>query len=240
MPTENYTIRRRHGWGADIIVPIECAPDASESVKLGLAAKNADLSGADLSGAYLSGAYLSGADLSGAYLSGAYLSGAYLSGADLSGAYLSGADLSGADLTDETLRPFRADMWVTLTEAKDHNEIRFLIAALKSGAVDGSTYGDGKTCACLVGTLARFEREGGEVRDHNSDRPAERWFLMIRVGDVPGKMDETGKETGGSFAARKALEWALAWCEAVGVDPEFPANEALEIPPIMAAVEGDD
>jgi uncharacterized protein YjbI with pentapeptide repeats len=207
----------------------------------------ADLSGADLSGANLSGANLSGADLSradlsraylsGANLSGAYLSGANLSGADLSGADLSRADLSGANLSDEALRTFKADMWLTLTEATDPNEIRFLIAALRAGAVDGSTYGDGKTCACLVGTLARFQREGGEGRDHSSDRPAERWFMMIRVGDVPGKTAEDGKETGGGFAARKALEWAEAWCAAVGVDPVFPANALVEIPPIMASVE---
>jgi len=75
MTTENYTIRRRPGWGADIIVPIECAPDASEAVKLGLAAKTANLSGADLSRADLSRADLSGADLSGADLSGAKIHG---------------------------------------------------------------------------------------------------------------------------------------------------------------------
>jgi len=63
VTTENYTIRRRPGWGADIIVPIECAPDASDAVKLGLAAKTAYLSGAYLSRAYLSGAYLSGAKI---------------------------------------------------------------------------------------------------------------------------------------------------------------------------------
>jgi hypothetical protein len=88
--------------------------------------------------------------------------------------------------------------------------------------------------------LARFQHESGRERGHGADRSAERWFMMIRAGDVPGKLDENGKETGGGFAARKALEWALAWCEAVGVDPEFPTNPDIEIPPIMAPVEWKD
>ena len=128
-------------WTQEIIfsAEIECAPDSSPSIKIGMAVEvavksranlsGAYLSGADLSGANLSGAYLSGADLSGANLSGAdlsradlsranlsgaYLSGAYLSGADLSranlsGAYLSGADLSGANLSGADLS--RADLY---------------------------------------------------------------------------------------------------------------------------------
>jgi len=99
MTTENYTIRRRPGWGADIIVPIECAPDASEAVKLGLAAKTANLSGADLSRADLSRADLSGADLSRADLSGA----------DLSGADLSGAKIHGEDITRLLAAAMRLD-----------------------------------------------------------------------------------------------------------------------------------
>jgi hypothetical protein len=178
---------------------------------------------------------LSGANLSGANLSDANLSGANLSGANLSGANLSDANLSGANLSPEALRAFRADMWLTLTEAEDPNEVRFLIAALQAGAVDGSTYGGGKSCACLVGTLARFKGEAGEGRDHSSNRPAERWFMMIRVGDVPGKTDAKGKETGGGFAARMAFEWALAWCKATGLDPAFPKK--IKVPALTLDVE---
>jgi hypothetical protein len=231
-------------WSGEVMftAKIEADPSVPLGVRIGLAVKwalksranlyGADLSGADLYGADLSGADLYGADLCGANLYGADLSranlyGASLSGADLSGANLYGADLCGANLYGANLyganlRSFQADMWMTLTEAGDPNEVRFLIAALKAGAVDGSTYGGGKNCACLVGTLARFKGESGGGRDHGSDRPAERWFMMIRPGDAPGKLGDDGKETGGGFAARMALEWAEAWCKANGISPDFP------------------
>jgi len=254
MPTIDFPIKNRWTGEIQFTAKIDASEDTPLGVKIGLAVKwaigaRANLSGAYLSGADLSGAYLSGADLSRAYLSdanlsraylsdanlsGADLSRAYLSDANLSGAYLSGANLSGADLSPEALRPFKADMWLTLTQAEDHNEVRFLIAALRHGAVDGGTYGDGKKCACLVGTLARFKGEEGEARDHGSSRPAERWFLMITPGDTPGKVDADGKETGGGFAARMALAWAEKWCAAVGVDPEFPNDPAIQIPALEA------
>ena len=201
--TIDFPVRNRWSGEIQFTAKIEADDTTSTGFRIGLAVKWAIGSRADLSGADLSGADLSRADLSG-------------------------ADLSGADLSEEALRLFRADMWLTLTEAEDPNEIRFLIAALKHGAVDGSTYGDGKSCACLVGTLARFKGEGGEELDHSSDRPAERWFMMIRVGDTPGKLGDDGKETGGGFAARKALEWAEGFCKCAGIDPEFPAS--VEVP----------
>jgi len=175
----------------------------------------ADLSRANLSRADLSRADLSGADLSGAYLSGANLSGAYLSGAYLSGADLSGADLSGADLSEEVFRPYKADLWTTILSLRAIPvEMRHLIAKLRAGEVDGSTYGDGKVteCACLVGTLAQPRAVSGESLDHNPNRPAEVWFTMIRPGDLP-----TDK-TGGGFAASKALEWTLELAAILGID----------------------
>ena len=92
-------------WSSEIafIAEIECADDASTSIKLGLAVKWAVKTRANLSGANLSGANLSGADLSGANLSGANLSGANLYGADLSGANLYGANLSRANLSRANL-----------------------------------------------------------------------------------------------------------------------------------------
>jgi hypothetical protein len=124
-----FQIKNRFTAAVQFECELDCAADASEGFKLGLAVKlaikakvdlsRADLSRADLSGAYLSGADLSGADLSGAYLSGAYLSGAdlsraylsraYLSGAYLSGAYLSGAYLSGAKIVRLVARATRSD-----------------------------------------------------------------------------------------------------------------------------------
>jgi hypothetical protein len=94
-----FEIKNRFTGDIQFSAEIDCADDASMSIKLGLAVRVAVKSRANLSGAYLSRANLSGADLSGACLSGAYLSGAYLSGANLSGAYLSGANLSGANLS---------------------------------------------------------------------------------------------------------------------------------------------
>jgi uncharacterized protein YjbI with pentapeptide repeats len=171
---------------------------------------DADLSGtdlrdADLRGANLRGANLSDADLRGAYLSDAYLRGANLSGADLSGTDLRGTDLRDADLSDADLRSFKSDLWTTLHYARA--EVPGLIAALIEGRVDGSQY-KGK-CACLVGTLASVR--GAEYTtafpDHSSSHPAEQWFLMIRKGDKPGD------ESGGGFAALKALEWAVEYCD---------------------------
>ena len=108
-----YEIRNRFTGAEQFTAEIDCANDASTSLKIGLSVRwaiksHANLSGADLSGADLSRADLSRANLSGAYLSDAYLSRADLSDADLSGAYLSRADLSDADLSRANLS--RADL----------------------------------------------------------------------------------------------------------------------------------
>ena len=219
---------------------IECADDAPPSIKLGLAVKianlhgatlsgadlcGADLRGADLSGVNLSGANLSGADLRGADLRGADLSGANLVDADLSGANLvgadlrgvdlSGANLGGANLSGANLRSFKADLWMTL--AQNRAEIPALIASLREGRVDGSQY-EGE-CACLVGTIANAKNIDYATLEHNSDNPAERWFMMIHKGDKPS--DDTG---GGGYAAKMALEWALEFCAASGIAVEADAE----------------
>ena len=134
--------------------------------------------------------------------------------ANLSGANLSGAYLSRANLSEEALRSFKADLWLTLSELAGPREAQHVIAKLKAGEVDGDTYGKGNECACLVGTIAAADGKPGEDLDHNSDRPAERWFMMIKPGDKPEN------DTGGGFAARKALEWAEAWCVAHGYPTE--------------------
>jgi hypothetical protein len=205
--TEMVEVRNRWTNRVQFTAEIVCRPDASIGVKLGLAVKWARKSDADLRGADLRGADLRGADLRDADLRGADLSGADLRDADLRDADLSDADLRGA-----VLRSFKADLWMTLTQAQA--EVPALIAALRAGKVNGSQYeGD---CACLVGTLANARGEGYRAMfpDASSRHPAEQWFLMIREGDRPGD------DTGGGFAAEKALEWALEYCALTGINPE--------------------
>jgi len=184
----------------------------------------ANLSGADLSRADLSGAYLSGANLSGADLSGANLSRANLSGANLSGAYLSRADLSRAYLSPEALRAFKADLWLTLSDIGGPLEAQHTLAKLRAGQVNGSTYGSANECACLVGTIANAKGVDYHDVDRNSDRPAERWFLMIAPGDKPED------ETGGGFAAKMAVEWIEQWCAAHGHPTEVAEPDPQAVP----------
>lgn len=198
--TEKFEIRNRHTNAVQVTAEITCKPDASISFKLGLAIKWAAKSEANLSGAYLSRA-------------------------DLSGAYLSGADLSRADLSESALRPFKADLFLTLSSLRAGAlEAVHLVQKLRAGKVDGSTYGDhgGNRCACLVGTIAAARGLAGAELDNDSGRPAERWFMMIGVGDKAGAIGEDGKETGGGYAARMALEWTLDWCVSMGIDPDAP------------------
>jgi len=212
--TEQFEVRNRWTNAVQFTATITCAPDASIGVKLGLAVRWARKSGAVLSGADLRGADLRGADLSDAVLRDADLRGADLRGADLSDAVLRDADLRDADLRGAVLRgadlrSYKADFWSILLTAR--HEVPGVIAALKDGRVDGSTYTG--ECACLVGTIANVR--GADVYDdalfeRDASRPAERWFAMIRKGDKPGD------DTGGGFAAQKALEWAEEFQTLIG------------------------
>lgn len=145
---------------------------------------HADLHGADLRGTSFRGACLRGADLYGADLRGANLYGTDVQGAIFCGANLEGANLEGTDLRDAKLTAIKYDVWSILSSAKD--EIAGLVRALKEGKVDGSTYkGD---CACLVGTVANIRGVDYDQMPSikpDSSRPAERWFLAIREGDIP-------------------------------------------------------
>jgi hypothetical protein len=210
MTTIPFEVRNRFTGKVQFTAQIACSPDELPSVKLGLAVKWAIKEKANLAGAYLTGANLAGA----------YLTGANLTGADLAGANLAGASLADANLAPETLRPFKADLWLTLSMIGGPMEAQHLIAKLRAGGVNGSTYGKGNECACLVGTIAAANGKGGETMDHNADRPAERWFTMIRPGDKPEN------ETGGGFAAKMALQWAVEWCEAHGVPTEATGEAA--------------
>jgi hypothetical protein len=143
---------------------------------------NADLVGANLARASLGGAYLVGANLSRACLEDANLAGADLTRANLVGANLRGANLDGANLRGADLRPIKADLFDLLLRARA--EIPALLAALRAGQIDGSTYTG--PCACLVGTIAR---ERGVHHDSlgvaDRARPIERWVLGISAGDTP-------------------------------------------------------
>jgi hypothetical protein len=94
-----------------------------------------------------------------------------------------------------------------LLRATSNGEVSGLIAALKEGRVDGSTYtGD---CACLVGTIAnvkhcRYDKIPNLVP--NGDRPAERFFLSIRKGDTPKN----------NAASGLALQWAEEFQQLIG------------------------
>jgi hypothetical protein len=169
--------------------------------------RDANLGGADLGDADLRGANLGGANLGGANLGGANLGDANLRGANLGGADLGGADLGGANLRDANLRGadlvmFRDDLWAVLSSAP--SEAPAVLAALREGKVDGSSYSG--ECACLVGTIANARAcEYGAVPGLKPDarRPAEQWFMQIHPGDTP----ET-KE-----AAKLAAEWVSEWIE---------------------------
>jgi hypothetical protein len=203
-------IEIKNRWTDAVIFTHEGEDVTMRDVVLVAVRQGVSLSDADLSGAYLSGAYLSDADLSDADLSDADLSGASLRGADLSDANLSDADLSdadlsgaslrGADLSDANLTSIRDDIWAVLSSAPA--EVPAVIAALKAGRVDGSTYSG--ECSCLVGTIARAREVGVDDIESlrpNSSRPAERFFMGIRSGDTP----ETSQ-----FSAL-ALAWTQEW-----------------------------
>ena len=99
-------------WSSEVqfTAEIDCAPNASQSIKLGLAVRwaidaKANLYGANLRSADLYGANLYGADLRSADLYGANLRSANLRSANLRSANLYGADLYGADLGTQWIIP---------------------------------------------------------------------------------------------------------------------------------------
>jgi uncharacterized protein YjbI with pentapeptide repeats len=145
--------------------------------------RSADLRSADLGGANLRSANLGGADLGGADLRSADLGGADLRSANLRSANLGGANLGGAkNLPLAVLRDIRVDLFDILLRARE--EVPGLLAALRAGDIDGSTYHG--PCACLCGTIANVRGVSVDKLDfRDSSRPAERWFLAIRKGDTP-------------------------------------------------------
>jgi hypothetical protein len=162
--------------------------------------RNANLNGANLNGADLANADLANADLRNADLANADLRSADLANADLRSADLSGADLSGADLD-----PIRDDLRLVLDSAPV--EVAGLLAALRAGTINGSTYSG--SCACLVGTIANIrgcEYDRLEGLRPDSGRPAEKWFLALRAGHTPDN----------SQVAAITEGWLLEWQAARG------------------------
>ena len=133
---------------------------------------------------------------------------------DLSGSNLSGSNLRGSDLSGSNLTPIRDDFWAVLSAAPE--EVSGLLAALKEGRVDGSTYNG--ECACLVGTIANVRgcvyTALAPVLQANSSRPAEVFFLSIRKGDTP----ETN--TFSTIATEWAEDWLMRMRAAFGQQPE--------------------
>ena len=186
--------------GADLIGANLRRANLRDANLSGANLSDANLSDADLRGANLRGADLRGANLYRANLYRANLGGADLSGADLSDANLSDANLRGANLSDANLSKIRDDIYQILDAAPA--EVPALIAALKSGEVDGSVY-EGK-CACLVGTIANARGCNYEELDGikpNAARPAEIWFYPINEGDTPAN----------NQVCAITVEWCETW-----------------------------
>jgi hypothetical protein len=163
---------------------------------------SANLSYADLHSANLSYADLSYADLHSANLSSADLRSADLHSADLSYADLSYADLHSANLSYGQLVQFRDDIWAVL--CAQPLEVSGLRQALVDGKINGSSY-EGE-CACLVGTIAKVAKKKYDclpVLKPNQRRPAEIFFMLINIGDVPEK----------SKWAKMAIGWIDQWTE---------------------------
>jgi uncharacterized protein YjbI with pentapeptide repeats len=175
----------------------------------------ANLAGANLADANLAGAYLARAYLAGAHLDGANLADAYLARAYLARAYLAGAHLDGAHLDGAHLDGIREDIYEVLSDAPA--EVPGLLAAIREGRMNGSTYSG--ECACLVGTIANVRGcpVGRGARPSafdlgvriDSHSPAEIWFLGIKQGDTP----ETSQIS--SLTAAWVESWLLSNPEVV-------------------------
>ena len=153
--------------------------------------------------------------LEAATKAGANLTDANLTDANLSGAYLRGANLTDANLSGAYLRGFRDDVWAVLSSAPAEAEA--VLAALRAGKVDGSTYsGD---CACLVGTIAKTRGCSTDqlgALEPDANRLAETWFTQIKPGNTPENHEPT----------RLAAEWVSQWIDAMRA--AFGAQQAVQ------------
>src|SRR3990167_6550450 len=162
--------------------------------------RDSDLRDSDFSGSDLRGSDLRDSDFSDSNFRDSDLSGSDLSGSNFRGSDLRDSDFSVSDLRGSNLTPIRDDLWAVLSASP--SEVDGLRAAIAEGRISGSSYeGD---CACLVGTIAKVcHKKYDELPNlkPNSNRPAERFFLAIKVGDTP----ETNQ------FSRLPLELGEAW-----------------------------
>jgi hypothetical protein len=147
-------------------------------------------------------------DLCGCDLCGCDLSGSNLRDSDLSGCDLSGCDLRDAkNISLAALRPIRADFFDVLLRARA--EVPFLLAALRGGEIDGSTYSG--ECACLAGTIAHARQCTVDALGFSdAGRPAERWFLAMHPGDTPANHP----------IAKITEEWIIEFMALAGIAEE--------------------
>ena len=123
------------------------------------------------------------------------------------GIRLTCANLDDASLVGASLRSIRTDLFDVLLRAQP--EVPALLAALRAGRIDGSTYSG--ECACLVGTIAKARHCDVEAFDfRDARRPIERWFTGIRPGDTPDK----------HAIARITEGWILEFMALTGIKDE--------------------
>jgi hypothetical protein len=94
------------------------------------------------------------------------------------------------------------------------HEAAAVLAALRAGAVDGSTYSG--ECACLVGTIAKAHGcnyDALPVLQPDARRPAEQWFMGIKPGDTPETNDRA------KHAAMWIEDWLARMRDAFGPPP---------------------
>lgn len=182
--------------------------DLSGARLVDLDLSNVDLAGANLRDANLRDANLTNTSLAEADCTGAKFVGARFVQTNLQYTLLTGADFSGAELRSDftvaDLRAIRADFFEMLLSAIP--EVPGLLAALRAGRVDGSTYTG--PCKCLVGTVAALRNVPFYDLNPDAARPAERWFTAINAGDTP--------ET--NAVAHITEKWILQFLAAIGHD----------------------
>jgi uncharacterized protein YjbI with pentapeptide repeats len=114
MSEQTFTIKRRPGWGQDIVVA------GASTVREAVVKSRANLSGADLSRAYLSGAYLSGAYLSRADLSGAMVYGEKITRLLTSANRMDGHTFFAFALEAGGVKIMAGCRWFTVAEFRAH------------------------------------------------------------------------------------------------------------------------
>ena len=147
-----------------------------------------------------------------------------LSSADLSSADLRYADLRYANLSSADLSEIKKDFFDRLLLAK--NEAKGLYDYLKKGLVDGSSYES--DCACFVGTVAKIAKQKYSELScglkPQASSPTEKWFLIIKKGDIPEN----------NLASKIVCEWVEEFCKDHQIElPKYKIVSSHECPSIF-------